>query len=218
MALGRNDNRRSRWISEAKLCTRKVAAESGQRRLPDFNATSSQGSAGDESTPKASVTCGPFLLFLLRLLSLSLSLSPPPRSFTSFLFLPRRKLFTRRILVAQNEPEGYLLSIDRFWKQAKSFRPSRGLTSFFISLSSVSLCLFPFSRTFLAPFSFPLRTSRHYRHPFFLLSSFRLCRLPLSPRALSPTDVFFLSFSLSLCPLRACNFLLRVFPISFFRP
>lgn len=72
---------------------------------------------------------------------LAIAFSPIfPHPFTSFSFLPRRKLFTRRILVARDEPGGYLLSIDRFWKQAKSFWPSsRGLTHPLLSL----VCPFP---------------------------------------------------------------------------
>lgn len=74
--------------------------------------------------------------------------SPPLPSFPSFSFLPRRKLFTRRILVVQDESGGYLLSIDRFWQHAKSFWPSlRGLTSPFIY---PSFSLLPF----FAPFSY----------------------------------------------------------------
>lgn len=77
-----------------------------------------------------------------------------PRPISSFSFLPRRKLFTRRIFVARNESGGYLLSIDRFWNHAKSFRPSsRGL------LLSLSFSLY-FLFLFFAPFS-------HYPHFFF---------------------------------------------------
>lgn len=142
--------------------------------------------------------------------------SPPPR-FLSFSFLPRRKLFTRRILVAQDESRGYLLSIDRFWQHAKSFWPSlRGLTSPFIYPSSSLLPFFaPFS--YRPHFFFDPKPSRHYFTSLFFF--YRSDAFSLSPCAVF--DGCFPCFSLSLFlislySLFSCNFVSRVFCILYF--
>lgn len=136
-----------------------------------------------------------------------------PLPFPSFSFLPRRKLFTRRILVAQDESGGYLLSIDRFWQHAKSFWPSlRGLTSPFI-YPSFSLPFPPLP--FFAPFShrphffFDPGPSRHYFtniFPPFIVLMRSLCR-----HALYLTDafLFFPVFLFCLCILFALVILSR---------
>jgi hypothetical protein len=126
------------------------------------------------------------------LISLSLHLShlPSPRPIPSFSFLPRRKLFTRRILVVQDESGGYLLSIDRFWQHAKSFWPSlRGLTSPFIypsfsfslSLSCPSSVFRTFFTAVLISFSIPNRPAITSLARLFFF--YRSDAFPLSPCA-----------------------------------
>lgn len=126
-----------------------------------------------------------------------------PRPIPSFSFLPRRKLFTRRILVVQDESGGYLLSIDRFWQHAKSFWPSlRGLTSPFISIP-LSLSPFPLS---------PFFRFSHLFHA--VLISFSI---PNRPAITSPTSFLLLSFwcvpfVAMRCIWRICFLVFPVFP------
>lgn len=146
---------------------------------------------------------------------ISLSLHPFPRPILSFFFLPRRKLFTRRIFVARDEPAGYLVSIDRSWNHAKSFRPSsRGL------LLSVSPSFY-FLFSFLTPFTHrphffynPKRTAITGVFSSFVVPMRSLCHL-----ALYLTDALFSpllpSLFFSLSPLLSCNFVSRNLYISF---
>lgn len=125
--------------------------------MPDFNAAT-QKSRRIEAEAQRDLRAG------FSLISLSLRLYLPFCPFPLFSFLPRRKLFTRRILVAQDESGGYLLSIDRFWRHAKSFWLSlRGLTflliypSLFLSLSPSSFRFSHLFHTVLISFSIPNR-------------------------------------------------------------
>lgn len=170
------------------------------------------------------LSLSPFSLLSLISLYSVLSTTFPPLAlrFSSYSFLPRRKLFTRGILVTQDESGGYLLTIDRFWKQAKSFGHPRAAWRFLLSASlpfsptfslvlscplnlSFFFLLFRFhlpSHFFRIIFIFPptLKVPRHYRRPFFLRCS---DSQPLSVRAVFDKcflvfpPVFFVFFSFS---------------------
>jgi len=124
-------------------------------------------------------------------------------AFSHSLFFRGVSLFTRRILVAQDEFGGYLLSIDRFWQHAKSFWPSlRGLTFPFIYPSfslSVSLTFFfRFSHLFhtvliSSILNYPAITSLPRIFSSFIVLMRSLCR-----HALYLTDAFLFFFLLFL--------------------
>lgn len=122
------------------------------------------------------------------------------------LFFRGVSLFTRRILVAQDEFGGYLLSIDRFWQHAKSFWPSlRGLTFPFIYPSfSLSLCFSYFFLSFFTSFSyhahfFDPEPSCYYFTTTYLFFFYRSDAFSLSPCAVFDGCflVFFCYFSFS---------------------